>query len=64
MVYSIYKKFTCDTMEFVIRYPQVVFQEENIEKAGMKMSDEKDLLETTNTSNSSENQEEEKKGRI
>ncbi len=61
MVYSIYKKFTCDTMEFVIRYPQVVFQEENIEKAGMKMSDEKDLLETTNTSNSSENQEEEKK---
>ena len=58
---SIYKKFTCDTTGFVIRYPQVVFQEENIEKAGIKMSDEKDLLETTNSSETSENQKEEKK---
>ena len=58
---SIYKKFTCDTTGFVIRYPQVVFQEENIEKAGIKMSDEKDLLETTNPSETSENQKEEKK---
>ncbi len=58
---SIYKKFTCDTTGFVIRYPQVVFQEENIEKAGIKMSDEKDLLETTNPSEVSENQKEEKK---
>ena len=58
---SIYKKFTCDTTGFVIRYPQVVFQEENIEKAGIKMSDEKDLLETMNPSEVSENQKEEKK---
>lgn len=39
----------------------MVFQEENIEKAGIKMSDEKDLLETTNPSETSENQKEEKK---
>ena len=58
---AIYKKFTCDTTGFVIRYPQVVFQEENIEKAGIKMSDEKDLLETTNPSETSENQKKEKK---
>ena len=37
----------------MIRYPQVVFQKENKEKAGIDMSDEKDLLETTNTSETS-----------